>query len=103
MLPYRYGLAVSTKAKAADGPLAQGSNQVAIRYQSDTDPESTPAFPWPTTDPSAPPTGVEPRFAIVDQLRLPGGLEPGHWVLGWRWDAEETAQIWAACADVTIV
>ena len=47
--------------------------------------KSTPAFPWPTTDPSAPPTGVAPKFAIVDQLKLPEDLKPGHWVLGWRW------------------
>ena len=46
--------------------------------------KSVPAFPWPTEDPSAPPTGVEPKFAIVDRLRLPEDLKPGHWVLGWR-------------------
>jgi len=23
-------------------------------------------------------------------------------VLGWRWDAELTAQVWSACADITI-
>ena len=26
----------------------------------------------------------------------------GHQVLSWRWDCEETAQIWANCADVSI-
>ena len=50
--------------------------------------KSVPAFPWPTDDRSAPPTGVEPKFAIVDRLRLPPDLKPGHWVLGWRWDCE---------------
>jgi hypothetical protein len=64
--------------------------------------KSTPAFPWPTADPSAPPTGVAPKFAIVDALRLPADLAAGHWVLGWRWDCEETAQVWLACADITI-
>jgi hypothetical protein len=48
--------------------------------------KSVPAFPWPTDDPSAPPTGVAPKFSIIDQLRLPSDLKPGHWVLGWRWD-----------------
>jgi len=65
--------------------------------------KSVPAFPWPTTDHSAPPTGIAPKFAIVDKLRLPADLKAGHWVLGWRWDCEETAQVWMACADVTIV
>ena len=56
--------------------------------------KSVPAFPWPTNDPAAPPTGVAPRFAIVDKLRLPADLKPGHYLLGWRWDCEETAQVW---------
>ena len=50
--------------------------------------KSVPAFPWPTKDPSAPPTGVAPKFAIVDQLRIPASIKPGHYVLGWRWDCE---------------
>merc|ERR1712176_1206777 len=40
---------------------------------------------------------------IVDQVRIPAGLKPGEYVLGWRWDCEETAQVWSNCADVTIV
>lgn len=64
--------------------------------------KSVPAFPWPTKDPSAPPTGVAPKFAIVDQLRIPASIKPGHYVLGWRWDCEETAQVWMACSDVII-
>lgn len=56
--------------------------------------KSVPAFPWPTSDPTAPPTGVAPRFAIVDKLRLPSDLKPGHYLLSWRWDCEETAQVW---------
>ena len=32
---------------------------------------------------------------ISDEVILPKDLEPGHWVLGWRWDCEETAQIWS--------
>merc|ERR1711907_188896 len=39
---------------------------------------------------------------ITDQVWIPKDIEPGDWVLSWRWDAEETAQIWANCADVTI-
>ena len=66
--------------------------------------KSVPEFPWPVSDDvkTAPPTNLSPKFSIVDSLRLPDDLEPGAWVLGWRWDAEETAQVWAACADVTI-
>ena len=65
--------------------------------------KSSPAFPWPTTNPSSPPSNVSPDITIVDTLRLPADLPAGDYVFAWRWDAEETAQVWAACADVSIV
>jgi len=40
--------------------------------------------------------------AIVDHVILPMDLAAGDYVLGFRWDCEETAQIWESCADVTI-
>lgn len=39
---------------------------------------------------------------IQDTVIIPKDLAPGDYVLGWRWDCEETAQIWENCADVTI-
>jgi len=42
------------------------------------------------------------RFLIVDQVKIPSDLAPGDYVLSWRWDAEQTPQVWANCADVTI-
>lgn len=39
---------------------------------------------------------------IVDLVYIPEDLTPGEYVLGWRWDCEETTQIWQSCADVTI-
>ena len=39
---------------------------------------------------------------IVDVVRIPADLTPGAYVLGWRWDCEESTQVWASCADVTI-
>lgn len=41
--------------------------------------------------------------SVVDVLRIPPGTKPGEYVLGWRWDVEETAQVWSSCSDVTIV
>jgi len=41
------------------------------------------------------------QFGIVDKVRVP--LEPGKYVLSWRWDTEQTPQVWGQCADVTIV
>ena len=34
---------------------------------------------------------------------IPADLAPGDYVLQWRWDCEESDQIWASCADVTVV
>lgn len=39
---------------------------------------------------------------IVDTLLVPEHLEPGEYVLGWRWDCEESTQIWSSCSDITI-
>ena len=40
---------------------------------------------------------------IVDEVIVPSDLPPGDYVLGWRWDCEESTQVWSNCADVTIV
>lgn len=40
---------------------------------------------------------------IVDSVQIPSDFPPGPAVLGWRWDCEETTQVWANCADVQIV
>lgn len=45
---------------------------------------------WPTT------------VIVIDTLKIPADITPGEYVLGWRWDCEETAQIWASCSDITI-
>jgi hypothetical protein len=39
----------------------------------------------------------------VDTLMVPADLVPGDYVLGWRWDCEQTPQIWASCSDITLV
>jgi len=41
-------------------------------------------------------------FAIEDTLAVPADITPGEYVLGWRWDAEMTSQIWQSCSDITI-
>ena len=39
---------------------------------------------------------------IRDTLKIPNNLPPGDYVLGWRWDCEESTQVWSSCSDVTI-
>jgi hypothetical protein len=43
-----------------------------------------------------------PGLEIVDRVRIPADLPAGEWVLGWRWDCEQSSQIWSSCSDVTI-
>ena len=42
------------------------------------------------------------NLEIVDHVALPWMLPAGDYVVGWRWDAEESNQVWSACSDVTI-
>merc|ERR1712224_406863 len=41
-----------------------------------------------------------PNLEVVDHVRIPQELKPGRYVLQWRWDCEETDQVWASCSDV---
>lgn len=59
--------------------------------------QHTPDFPQP-----APGVSNITSFIIVDTLRIPRSVPPGEYVLGWRWDSEQTSQVWSACSDVTI-
>jgi len=47
--------------------------------------------------------GAEPTLEIVDRVLIPEDILPGEYVLGWRWDCEESNQIWQSCSDVSIV
>jgi len=40
-------------------------------------------------------------FEIIDTVQVPEGLE-GDYVVSWRWDSEQTAQVWTQCSIVTI-
>ena len=42
------------------------------------------------------------NYSVQDQVYIPAYLTPGHYVLSWRWDAEQTKQVWSQCSDVLI-
>jgi len=52
-----------------------------------------------------PPPYYRPTFAfsVVDQLLVPEDLTPGEYVLSFRWDCEQTSQVWDQCANIKIV
>lgn len=41
-------------------------------------------------------------YSIVDKVVVPKHLPAGDYLLSWRWDCEQSAQIWQNCADVRI-
>mmetsp|Transcript_25476 Transcript_25476/g.76811 ORF Transcript_25476/g.76811 Transcript_25476/m.76811 type:complete len:367 (+) Transcript_25476:40-1140(+) len=73
--------------------------------------ESPPVFPPPCDEPvdrTKSDTGLcsgrDPFNTLIsDIVTVPANIAPGEWVLGFRWDCEKSAQIWLACADITIV
>jgi len=42
------------------------------------------------------------QWSVVDKVRVPS-VTPGDYVVSFRWDSEQTPQVWASCSDVTIV
>jgi len=42
------------------------------------------------------------KFNIIDKVQVPVDLIPGEYVLSFRWDTEQTPQVWANCADITV-
>jgi len=39
---------------------------------------------------------------VSDEVVIPADISAGRYVLSWRIDCEETAQVWSSCADVNI-
>jgi len=42
------------------------------------------------------------QWSVVDKVLVPD-IPPGEYVVSFRWDCEQTPQIWQQCSDVTIV
>lgn len=42
------------------------------------------------------------NYSVMDTVQIPADLPAGEYVLSWRWDAEQTKQVWSQCSDVTI-
>jgi len=42
------------------------------------------------------------HFSIVDKVEVPSDLAPGEYTLSFRWDSEQTSQVWVSCADVKV-
>ena len=40
---------------------------------------------------------------LRDRVKLPSGFTSNHTLLGFRWDCEDTGQLWVHCSDIKIV
>jgi hypothetical protein len=49
--------------------------------------------------PSTSPLG---KWAVEDKVKVPAALAPGDYVLSYRWDCEQTSQVWNMCADIKV-
>jgi len=43
------------------------------------------------------------EWAIKDLVEVPESLEPGRYVLSFRWDCQQSPQVWNSCANIDIV
>lgn len=42
-------------------------------------------------------------YSIMDDVQVPEDLPVGDYLLSWRWDCEQSHQIWQNCADIQII
>jgi len=50
------------------------------------------------------PVGIEGlEYSVMDEVKIPDHLEEGEYFLSWRWDCEQSPQIWQQCADIKLV
>ena len=56
------------------------------------------AVPWLYQNPSNP----ENYGHVIDQIKVPESLEPGNYVLSWRYDCKCTDQVFNTCANIEI-
>jgi hypothetical protein len=43
-----------------------------------------------------------PEWSIMDKVIIPSQLAEGDYLLSWRWDCEESTQVWQNCADIRL-
>jgi len=49
------------------------------------------------------PGKVDFLWSLMDEVEVPEELVPGDYVLSFRWDCEQTPQVWNACSNIRIV
>ena len=91
-----------TLSKAGD-PVGKGCRQFDAPCAWDDGWYAQPGGPAHNIDVMGACSGDWTGGVIVDEVIVPRELPAGDYVLGWRWDCEESTQVWSNCADVTVV
>jgi len=76
--------------------------QTAIRNTKGTTPEGSEWTTWHYTTINDAYPGDQ-TWGWKDMVQVPDSLEPGSYVLSFRWDCQITPQIWQTCANVEII
>jgi len=42
------------------------------------------------------------KWAVEDKVKVPMDIAPGEYVLSYRFDCEQTSQVWSMCADIKV-
>ena len=81
---------------------ADWSRQRAARTRDGTTPSGS---QWAKIDLPSPPGKINNKgaWAFKDNVQVPALLEPGRYVLSFRWDTQNTPQVWNSCANINIV
>lgn len=83
-------------------PPTKKQKRVEIPAMRTREGTSPPGSQW-TRNPFNPKdTTNKNRGTAIDQVQVPAYLEPGMYVLSFRWDCQGSSQVWNICANVAI-
>ena len=76
--------------------------QRAMRTRKGTTPSGS---QWAKINLPSPPAYSNSKglWAFKDNVQVPASLEPGPYVLSFRWDAQNSPQVWNSCSNINIV
>jgi len=82
-------------------------DKVEVTAKRTTEGTYPPGSMW-TLDPIVPPMEEGGAYGsgeghVIENVEVPMDLEPGEYVLSFRWDCKCTAQVWSVCSNILII
>ena len=75
----------------------------AVRTRKGTFPKGS---QWAKIELQEPPqacSGNSCNWAFWDKVKVPSEIQPGNYILSFRWDCQQSPQVWSSCANIQIV